>query len=73
MEEVAEEPPAGDGDGGGGDDGGGVEPGVEAREACAPVACNEQRGYDREAGDEQGVVAECCGEMGVEQGVQGAL
>lgn len=71
--EVAENPPEDDDDGGDDGDDGGVEARVEAWEVAAPIAVGQEQGDERETEHEQGVVANGCQHVGVEQGVNGAL
>lgn len=73
VEEVAENPPEDDDDGGDDGDDGGVEVRVEAWEVAAPIAVGQKQGDERETEHEQGVVANGCQHVGVEQGVNGAL
>lgn len=73
VEEVAENPPEDDNDGGDDGDDGGVEVRVEAWEVAAPIAVGQEQGDEGKAEHEQGVVANGCKHVGMEQGVNGAL
>lgn len=73
VEEVAENPPEDDDDGGGDGDEGGVEAVVEAWEVATPIAVGQEQGDEWKAEHEQGVVANGCKHVGMEQGVNGAL
>ena len=73
VEEVAENPPEDDDDGGDDGDDGGVEARVEAWEVAAPIAVGQEQGDEGKTEHEQGIVANGCQHVGVEQGVNGAL